>query len=104
MKIKSFKQWAEEQSSEITPELAYNAAFEQAQKEHALEYTISLEYYDSVLRRTSDITLDIAKSMVEVADLIPETEEVDYRHMRLLEDALVRFKKAVEDEINEDTI
>lgn len=73
--IKLYEDWKNEQPHNFTTEKAYNAGVKEAKAHYEEEFVNTAEYFDSVLRRTSDINFDIALKIVELADIIPNVGE-----------------------------
>lgn len=83
-KIKTFGEFLDDNKSQnFTYEHAYNSALKSARLHHEEEVrnlkaqfeedqVATLEYSDQVLRRTSDINLEIAMKIAALADVIPE--------------------------------
>lgn len=74
MKIKTFEEWAKD-NPVSSPEDAYNAAVELAKVAHEEEAVSIMEYFESKMRRTSDLDLATVTKLVEIADLIPNIGE-----------------------------
>lgn len=93
--IKSFDDWysdnfgGPEDPIVYTIKDTYDAGVKSASNHFEEEFVATAEYFDSVLRRTSDINFDIAKKIIELADSIPEGLESSQTKLIELKD-LVR--------------
>lgn len=73
--IKSYNDWKNEQTNNMTFEDAYNAGVKSASIHYEEEQVATLEYAHSVMSRTSDINFDIASKICELADEVPNIGE-----------------------------
>jgi uncharacterized protein YciW len=110
-KIKTFGEFLDDNKSQnFTYEHAYNSALKSARLHHEEEVrnlkaqfeedqVATLEYSDQVLRRTSDINLEIAMKIAALADEIPEPgERFDAEH---LSKVCIEFSEAVKKFVKE---
>jgi hypothetical protein len=105
MAIKKYDDWSKEQSRSVRPEEVYEAGIKAAKNHYEEEFVATAEYFDSVLRRTSDINFDIALKLVEVADIIPMVgDPVDPSDYKMIFEGLMALKEAVKEHKNDPSV